>query len=115
MPPLGFLGRDVEHPRRRPVEERDAPFPIDADDAGGYAREHGFGETPPRVELAVRVHQFVALRFELRGHPIEGVGQDTDFVVIRSGLHAHREIALGHTLGSAGEPSDGRNDAIGRP
>ena len=61
-----FLGRGVEQPRRRAVDDGDAALGVEADHAGADARQHRFGEAAAFVDLAVGGDQRAALRVELR-------------------------------------------------
>ncbi len=52
---------EAEEPQRRAVGDGDAPVAVDADDAGGDAREHRLGEAPAAVDLLARREQLGAL------------------------------------------------------
>ena len=88
---------------------------IEADDAGGHARQHRFGEAAALVELLIGGDEIVALLLQLLGHAVEGARQRLevawsfelgDLGVEIAGRDAPRRIEQAHHR---------RHDAVGEP
>jgi hypothetical protein len=62
-------------PFRRTIENIDAPFGIEADNAGANSREHGLRKAAPCIDLIARTDDVVALRAQLVCHRIEAVAE----------------------------------------
>ncbi len=95
------------------VRQFDPPARIQADDAGGDAGQHRFGEPAAFVDLAVGVHQLRPLGGELAGHAIEGTRQAGDLVLRPRLRHPHLQVAAAHTFGGMDQPADRAGDLIG--
>ena len=65
------------------VGQLDPPLRVQPDHARRDAGQHGLGEAPALVDLAVGVHQLGALRGELAGHAVERARQPGHLVVGR--------------------------------
>ena len=99
---------EVEQRRRGGVHHLDAPGAVEADDAGGDARQHRVEQPPPPLGLGVGGDQRVALALHLPGHLVEGPPEQRDLVVALLLADPDVEVALPDPLGRrrrAGRPA----------
>ena len=95
------------------VGQLDPATRVEADHAGRNALQHRLGEPAAAVDLAVRLHQFGALRGELAGHAVERARQAGEFVAGLALLDAHAQIAAAHPFGGVDQGADRAGDLIG--
>ena len=91
---LQVFGRRIEQPGGGAVDQRDAPFVIDADHARADARQHRFGEAAAGIHQLAGRQQVGALGRQLLGHAVEGDAQRRQLVIVAFHPHLGIEIAF---------------------
>ena len=86
---------------------------VDADDAGGDAGQHGFGEAAALVDQVLGLQDLVALRLQLLQHLVEGVAQRGDVAVGSAHRNGNVEIAGRHLVGGADQLADRPHQPVG--
>ncbi|MNS16949.1 hypothetical protein D3C72_486130 [compost metagenome] len=82
------------------VDGRDTPHPVQADNPGADARQHGLDEAAAPLGVVAGGLQRRLLGHDVAGHPVEGLGQDDQFAG-RSGIVDTRvQVAAGHLIRS---------------
>ena len=86
---------------------------VEADDAGGDARQNRLGEAPAAIDQIARGGEPVVLAAQFGGHGVEGAPEKGEIALPVPHRDLNVEIACGDLLRRPDQPADRRHQAVG--